>query len=101
VLGFSQGAATAWRWVTLGRSPAPARLVIWGGEIPDDVDLAVAAERIGDGSVVFVAGIDDQYCPPARLAALATQARAAGLRGDTRTYPGGHDLDAATLRGLG
>ena len=44
VLGFSQGSATAWRWLTRGTTRRPDRLVIWGGEVPADLDLTMAAE---------------------------------------------------------
>ena len=44
VLGFSQGAATATRWVTHGRANVH-RLVLWGGLVPPD-DRSVARPRL-------------------------------------------------------
>src|SRR5206468_3354730 len=37
-LGFSQGTATACRWAAFG-SARIDRLIVWGGEVPPDLDL--------------------------------------------------------------
>jgi len=100
VLGFSQGSATAWRWLTRGTCRHPDRLIIWGGEIPTDLDLSDAPSRLRDMKVVLVTGTEDPYCPPAKLARYATQLEDVGLTCTTRTFVGGHDLDAATLAAL-
>ena len=42
VIGFSQGAATATRWITHGSATAH-RLVLWGGLIPPETDLSRGA----------------------------------------------------------
>src|SRR5437660_2587937 len=39
-LGYSQGAATASRWVAMGKAKID-RLTLWGGEFPPDLDLTV------------------------------------------------------------
>src|SRR5690242_1913739 len=40
VLGFSQGVATACRWVARGSVPVE-RLIAWGGELPPELDLTM------------------------------------------------------------
>ena len=57
VLGFSQGVATAVRWLCRGRTPAE-RLVLWAGPLPPEVDrTAVAPLRAA--RVVRVLGDED------------------------------------------
>ncbi len=38
-LGFSQGASTVSRWAAMGKARVD-RLILWGGELPPDLDLA-------------------------------------------------------------
>ena len=68
VLGFSQGAATASRWVTLGRLPA-RRFILWAGAIAHDLDLARYAEVLSEMDLTFVVGDRDPYVTPEKLAA--------------------------------
>ena len=49
VLGFSQGAAAAARWLRFGTARA-GRLILWGGEVPPDLDLSAARERFADST---------------------------------------------------
>lgn len=99
VLGFSQGTATAARWVTLGGTRV-ARLVLWAGYVPHDWDLARAGEVFGEAELVLVRGDEDPGLS-AELAAAERQALEAGrVRHRLVTYAGGHDIDAATLRDL-
>ena len=100
VLGFSQGSATAWRWVTQGSTPPPARLIIWGGEVPPDLDLGLAAERLQRTRVELVAGATDPYCTPDRLTRYADQLTRAGIAVVAVAAEGGHDVDPTTLAAL-
>lgn len=98
VLGFSQGAATAARWVALGRAAAH-ELVLWGGLLPPDLGAdglrRVAAVRL---SVVY--GTRDQYATSKVLAAEEARLTREGLRPRRLTFDGGHRLDDATLATL-
>jgi pimeloyl-ACP methyl ester carboxylesterase len=95
VLGFSQGAATASRWVAYG-GIRPAELVLWGGGLAADLDMARAAEVLGDTRIRLVAGEDDEW---ARGRAWESRDRleAAGLTADTMTFPGGHRIEKEVL----
>jgi len=101
VLGFSQGAATACRWVTAGAVRA-RRLVVWGGEIPPDLDLAdpQVRARLAGLDLVLVFGTADEYFPPALVAAHETRLRAHDLPYRLLGYEGGHEVTAALLRQL-
>lgn len=97
VLGFSQGTATASRWLALGAVRAD-RLVLWGGLVPDDLDLAGCWERLAVARPVYVTGEGDEYAGPAQVHAQAERLRRYGIRAETVVFPGGHHLDAAVLR---
>ncbi|HEU4629942.1 MAG TPA: hypothetical protein VFS08_09345, partial [Gemmatimonadaceae bacterium] len=99
VLGFSQGAATASRWAERG-SPPLHRLVLWGGLLAEDGDLAALAARLGDRPVEYVVGDDDEYCPAESVRAQATRLAAAGIAADVTRFAGGHRLHAPTLAAL-
>jgi predicted esterase len=99
VLGFSQGATTAARWLDAraraGARPA-ARFVMWQGEWPNDRDLAAAA-WLRETRLTIVSSPDDPFATPARVATLLETLDAHGIAHDRLTFDGGHRMDAATL----
>jgi predicted esterase len=99
VLGFSQGCATACRWIERGRV-RPARLIVWGGEIPPDIDWSQATDRFGPVPVVLVAGHSDRYLPPETLTQLGAVLALHGVRHTEVHFPGGHEIHAPTLLDL-
>jgi predicted esterase len=96
-LGFSQGVATAWRWVTYGGYGAPVKLVTWAGLVPPDLDLSRAAEALGDTEVVLVRGDRDPTVPEAQGADEEERLTRAGIAYRVERYEGGHEIDSATL----
>jgi predicted esterase len=99
VLGFSQGAATASRWVALGTGTVD-RLVCWGGALAHDLPLGDAGAGLRGARLTLVVGDADEFATPAVIAAEEDRLRARGIAFDTRTFPGGHRLDAEMLRAL-
>jgi predicted esterase len=93
VLGFSQGAATACRWATLGASRVD-RLVLWGGEVPPDLDLS----RVPRLTLVY--GDRDEYFTAKIVAATEARLREHGTPYALLPFAGGHDIDAAVLKKL-
>jgi predicted esterase len=91
VLGFSQGTATAGRWVTLGAS-RPAHLVLWGGILPHDLPLLGANHPLRRTSLHFVIGSRDGFVTDERMAAEEARLRAADLSCDVVRYAGGHGI---------
>ena len=63
VLGFSQGGATAARWVASGRVTA-ARLVVWGSQFPPELDLADPAAPLRRAETTVVIGTKDIFATP-------------------------------------
>jgi predicted esterase len=95
VLGFSQGVATACRWVARGQSRID-RLVSWAGQIPPDVDAA-ALGVLRDG-VTLVAGEADEYATWLAEGDHEARLAAAGVSYEVVTFPGGHRMDRETLQ---
>ena len=96
VLGFSQGVATATRWVAQGARGVD-RLILWAGALPPDVDPAIVAARVAR-PLVLVSGERDQYATWMKADEQVARLRAAGVSVEVHTFDGGHRLDDATLR---
>jgi predicted esterase len=97
ILGFSQGVATAARWIARG-TMQPRMLVCWGAPAPADAPLEAVAALCG--AVRLVAGIDDPIVPSGTFEHTAEKLRAFGVDADVIRFPGGHILHAATARAL-
>jgi len=99
VLGFSQGVATASRWVVQG-GVRPTRLVAWGDTLPPDLDMETAARRLEGVDVVLVRGSRDRAVGKERAAREREALEATGIRYRVLSYEGGHDVYPAPLRAL-
>ena len=97
VLGFSQGTATASRWLVHGSASAE-RLILWGGEIPPDLDLARARERWGRTTLLFVAGSGDQFITPKVLARDEQRLKDHGIAYRVERFEGGHEVVPEVLQ---
>ena len=91
VLGFSQGTATAARWLALGAARAD-QLILYGGEVPPDLDLAAARERWKNMELILVAGSQDSYITPKILARDEERLRTHGIAYRVERFEGGHEL---------
>ena len=101
VLGFSQGAATASRWVVRG-SVRARDLVLWGGLLPADAgapgrDVGAALDAL---RITAVVGDRDEFGTPERLAEQEALLGRLGLEYRRRGFAGGHRLDRVTLAAL-
>ncbi len=99
VLGFSQGTATACRWLALGSARAD-RLILWAGEVPPDLDLATARDRLAELDLTFVLGGRDEYITPKIVRREEERLRGAGIPYRIVWFDGGHEIDGPTLHGL-
>lgn len=91
LLGFSQGSATACRWFTMGKSRID-RLVVWGGEVPPDVELPPSVRL----SLVY--GSRDEYFTPKIVTATEARLRAHDVPYTLVPFDGGHEIDAGILK---
>ncbi|MGM0704823.1 MAG: alpha/beta hydrolase [Bacteroidota bacterium] len=99
VLGFSQGAATACRWVA--RTPASVdRLTLWAGRVPPDLDLEVHAPTFRTLDLTLVRGTDDPYISANAWMQMRDRLGTHDIDFDTQTFEGGHRLHTDTLHTL-
>jgi predicted esterase len=99
VLGFSQGVATATRWV-VHRGLRPRAFVAWAGSLAHDVDDAALAAALVHARVTLVRGGDDLLMSDAQ--AEEQRSRLARAAPDTHllTFAGAHRLDRSVLASL-
>ncbi len=95
-LGFSQGAATAARWAVLGATRL-AGVALWGSGFPPDLDPVANGERLRAVRWTFVLGERDASVDRTAVERDCERLRSAGLRPELVRFPGGHELDPATL----
>lgn len=96
VLGFSQGVATATRWIAQG-VVRPSAFVVWAGGLATDVPQQALRERLRQVDVTFIAGdhdpfLTDEARPQAVAALRSIQSQAREV-----TFHGEHVLDPMTL----
>jgi predicted esterase len=99
-LGFSQGASTVSRWVAFGRH-AVDRLILWGGELPPDLDLAGVKERFANVEVIVVRGTRDEYITAKVVKSILGRLQQQGVSHRLVEFDGGHEINEAVLRNLG
>jgi predicted esterase len=99
VIGFSQGAATAARWVAHGRVPA-TRLILWGGLVPPDAELSRGPQALRGVPLTFVLGSRDHYVSDAALDEDVARMDRAGITASVVRFEGGHAVSRAALRQL-
>lgn len=100
--GFSQGCATIARWLAASAMLPTTRcdrLVLWGGGLPDDLDLDASRAWL-DGRLTLVCGTSDPWMTPERLARESERLRAHGIAAEIVTFDGGHTLDDGVLARL-
>ncbi len=99
VLGFSQGVATACRWVTFGAASVQ-RLILWAGPMPPDLDLRQLARRMGSTPIEIVLGSTDEFADARALEDALAQLREAGILHRLVRFDGGHTIDRGALARL-
>jgi predicted esterase len=91
VIGFSQGAATATRWVTHTNRRLD-RLILWGGLLPPETEVT-PGHALRRSRLTFVAGSRDQYVTAAALAGERARLDTEGLPYDVIQFEGGHAIN--------
>ena len=99
VLGFSQGTATASRW--LAQAPfRPTHLILWAGAFPHDMALATARHLLQNLRLTVVIGTEDEYISADSLARHLEQLRQLGSLPTVISFVGKHLLNRAVLEKL-
>jgi len=99
ILGFSQGAATASRWIS-GGEIAFNRMILWSGIFPPDMDIESAKGSLRGKEVLFVHGTDDPFLNDNQHQSMQTISTKLEIDPQVITFKGGHELDDATLQQL-
>ena len=96
VLGFSQGAATASRWITSGRSRID-ELILWCGFFPPDLNVAEIPEHV---KVKLVTASEDRYYSPEQMALQVAGMKKLIPEIEHFQFEGKHTIDGDALQKL-
>ena len=99
VHAFSQGTATACRWVAFGRTRVD-RLVLWAGGVPPDLPLDRYGPALQQAGLTIAIGSRDRYISQADVDREQARLAGAGLFPTVHRFEGGHRVDGALLRTL-
>ncbi|MGB0175586.1 MAG: alpha/beta hydrolase [Owenweeksia sp.] len=96
LLAFSQGVATACRW--LANSAYHFDYMInWAGAFPPDLNFEKAVERMRNLPLQMVVGTKDQYITEEKLNEHLAFIRKKGFEPEVTRFEGGHTIPADTL----
>jgi len=96
VLGFSQGSATASRWV-LDNKVRFDRLILWAGVFPADMDFQSGREILNNKDVTVVYGKSDPFLSDQRFTEMKKIREKLGVHVNEILFDGGHDIQQETL----
>lgn len=99
LFGFSQGTATAVRWVCQAQT-LPARLILWSGSFPEDLDWAKDIPLLNQLNPIFVLGDQDEFFDEARIAEYTKWLTDKGLQFEVIRFNGGHLIPPKTLESV-
>ena len=99
VLGFSQGVATAMRWIANG-AVQPRTFVAWAGGLASDVQHELFKRKVADADVVLVAGDQDGFASPEARTAVSAEMRRHHPTPRELSFSGAHHLDPGVLQML-
>ncbi len=96
-LGFSQGTATAARWLVHGTARID-RLVLWAGLLPPEIEPGgPLRDRLRSTELVLVRGTRDEMLDAEQVKAQQESLEKAGVRPTVIEFEGGHRMDRHTL----
>jgi predicted esterase len=99
VHGFSQGTATACRWIAYGRHRVD-RLALWAGGVPPDLDVTRFRSSLGAAPLLLLHGRRDRIMDEAKLGTETARLREHGVPFELRRFDAGHRVAAEVLREL-
>ncbi|MTI38734.1 alpha/beta hydrolase [Fulvivirga lutimaris] len=99
VIGFSQGSATASRWVADAYMNFD-RLILWAGIFPPDMDFNKTSLILKDKPIQYVYGKSDPFITPGRIEEMKELSTKLKLQPDIIQFDGVHDIEEKTLNQL-
>lgn len=99
ILGFSQGGATAVRWIERNR-PKFDNLILWGAAFPSDLSYLPMKDYLKDKKLYVVYGKDDEYLNSEKIKMHEMFTQQQGLEFEMIWFEGKHVIDRAVLHDL-
>lgn len=99
VLGFSQGAATATRWVSQLNEKVE-KLVLWSGGFAHDLNIQRAGEKLKNTEVLVVLGNEDPLLTEESIQKQNEFIASLPFEVKRLEFIGGHDLDLPLMRSI-
>lgn len=99
ILGFSQGGATAVRWIERNR-PKFNNLILWGAGFPTDLQYLSLKEYLSSKKIFLVYGRQDEYLSEKRLEAHDAFVKTQALNFEMVWFEGKHVIDRNVLHEL-
>lgn len=96
VVGFSQGAATASRWLASGHVKV-SRLLLWSGIFPPDLDIINAQAALRNTKMFNIYGLNDPYLNEGKIEEQKAIVDQLQLSVENVSFNGDHDIDVQTL----
>lgn len=96
VLGFSQGATTAVRWMANNGIRA-RHLVLWAGQLPHELGPEQLRSLLAETKIDFCIGTEDEFITPAQMDERMGQLRLVLPQLQVHWFDGKHAMDSATL----
>ncbi|HKK39043.1 MAG TPA: hypothetical protein VJ949_06480 [Cryomorphaceae bacterium] len=97
LLGFSQGVATAMRWLALGNNSEFHRAILWAGSFPHDVKPEKARTALKDLDVHCVIGTKDPFLTEEHLKRTKEHLAAMKIEAKWHEYEGDHRIPEKSL----
>jgi predicted esterase len=99
ILGFSQGAATASRWV-IDSNIKFNRLILWAGVFPPDMDFKTGKEVLQDKKIVLAYGNKDPFLNDDRFTEMKMLSEKLKITAEVITFEGAHEINQDALMRL-
>lgn len=96
VLGFSQGTATACRWIRFGNVSAN-RLILWAGLMPQELDSESELQRFKELKVSLVFGKKDQFASSEVIDNQGSIFRNNKISYEVIRFDGAHEVNSDVL----
>ncbi len=97
LLGFSQGVATASRWLFDGKIKIDS-FIMWAGGIAHDLDFSRATDVLGNKSLYFIYGKQDELIKEADFQKQIQKLGDLGVSPELITFEGKHELSREVLK---
>jgi predicted esterase len=99
VIGFSQGAATASRWICQGRARID-KLIAWAGSFPTDLDFPNDASALNAVNLELIIGNQDEFIKSDHINDMQHLLEKQQINALIKNFEGGHDINEETLLSL-